>query len=86
MKTIIAKRSAAQGFPRSRFPTFTNEEKAMLKGTIDLIAVNSYTSFIVKANAHPNMTAYDWDFDAEVDAYQLDSWESTGIATMRVRI
>ena len=36
MKTQIAKKSKEQGLQSSRLPTFTNEEKKMIKGSVVL--------------------------------------------------
>lgn len=84
MKTKIAKRSKHQGFSRSRLPAFTPVETEMMKGTYDFICLNSYTSRLVRALANPNMTAIDWDYDAEVYYYQPDTWESTNESFMKV--
>lgn len=74
MKAKIASRSKAQGFPRSRLPEFTTEEKAILKGTYDFISVNNYGSSFAEAMTNPNKSI-DWDMDAEVHTYQNDSME-----------
>lgn len=86
MKTKIAHRSKLQGFTRSRLPSFNIHEKNMLKGSYDFMCVNSYTSRLVRALESPNMTAIDWDFDAEVYYYQPSSWETTNESFMKVRI
>lgn len=73
MKKKIANRSKLQGFARSRLPSFTAEEKAMIKGTFDFVSVNSYASKYARAIPNPNMTAVDWEWDAEVYNYQPDA-------------
>lgn len=85
METTIAKRSIAQGFSRSRLPTFSPAEQVMLKGTFDFIAVNTYTTSLVKAVLTADVTKTDWNWDAEVFEYQPDTWESTGVSFMKVR-
>lgn len=85
MKSTIAKRSIAQGFSSSRLPTFSPAEKVMLKGSFDFIAVNTYTSSIVKAVPTPDVSKTEWDWDAEVFGYQPGTWESTGVSFMKVR-
>lgn len=72
MKTKIANRSKIQGFPRSRLPEFTAEEKTNLKGTYDFVCINSYFTNYAEAMLKPNMTT-DWDADSEVNHYQNDS-------------
>ncbi|KAH9634918.1 hypothetical protein HF086_017217 [Spodoptera exigua] len=45
----VAEKSALQGFPRSRLPEFTEEEKAFVKGASDFFGVNHYTTMKVSA-------------------------------------
>lgn len=42
--------SLQQGFPKSRLPSFTNEEIKMLQNTSDFFGINSYTSSLVTSN------------------------------------
>lgn len=86
MKSRIADRSKLQGFPRSRLPSFTEEEKAYLKGTYDFLAVNTYTSDLVKPYANRKLKVRDWDIDAEVTYWQPDTWEKTGDPWMKVNL
>ena len=44
VKEVIGKRSEAQGFQHSRLPPFSEEEKALLKGSADFLGLNMYTS------------------------------------------
>lgn len=46
----VAEKSKQQGYSASRMPEFTEEEKALVKGTFDFFGVNHYTSFLVTAN------------------------------------
>ncbi|CAG9854083.1 unnamed protein product [Phyllotreta striolata] len=57
MKTRIAKRSAAEGFKKSRLPEFTDEEKRNIKNTMDYFALNSYTLNYIYAIAEPPITS-----------------------------
>ena len=49
VKHVIGNRSEAQGFETSRLPSFTQEEKELLKGSADFLGLNMYTSDL----AHP---------------------------------
>ncbi|CAD0205436.1 unnamed protein product [Chrysodeixis includens] len=48
----IAKKSAQQGYTKSRLPEFTEEEKALVKGSADFLGVNHYTGFLVSATVN----------------------------------
>lgn len=43
--------SSLQGFPASRLPMFTLTEKVEMRGAYDFVAINHYTSSIVKDNS-----------------------------------
>ena len=47
MRTMIDKKSAAQGFNESRLPHFSEEDSAMILGSSDFLGLNIYTSFLV---------------------------------------
>lgn len=53
----IEKNSEKQGFSKSRLPKFTPEEINRLKGTVDYIAINHYTSRIATLNDEANSAA-----------------------------
>lgn len=42
----IGKRSDAEGFRRSRLPTFTSEDVNMIRGTADYLGLNHYSSSV----------------------------------------
>ncbi|KAI8423010.1 hypothetical protein MSG28_014098 [Choristoneura fumiferana] len=49
---IVAAKSAEQGYPRSRLPELTEEEKAYVRGTYDFFGVNHYSAYLVSATEH----------------------------------
>ena len=44
VKSQVALTSKKQGYPSSRLPEFTEEEKKMIKATADFFAVQNYTT------------------------------------------
>ncbi|XP_056637774.1 cytosolic beta-glucosidase-like [Diorhabda sublineata] len=74
----VAKFSQVQGFNESRLPAFSNEEIELIKGTFDFIAINHYTTYMVKARSQPSY-AVSWVADSGVDSYQKDTWETAAI-------
>ncbi|KAF5298935.1 hypothetical protein FQA39_LY11652 [Lamprigera yunnana] len=83
MKELIGKRSLKEGFSKSRLPQFTPDEIQLIKGTIDFLGLNHYTTFLT----------YDQDGDAigkpsqykdtEVLNLQDDSWPLETIEPFR---
>ena len=47
MRERVDAKSAAQGFPESRLPVFTQEEAALNLGSVDFLGINMYTSSLV---------------------------------------
>ncbi|KAM6934821.1 lactase/phlorizin hydrolase-like [Xenentodon cancila] len=73
MKWQVGNKSELQGLPESRLPSFTEEEKNLIKGTADIFCVNHYTTKIVShvtSRLSPKSYQYDWDFSEseEVDS------------------
>ncbi|XP_052742683.1 myrosinase 1 isoform X2 [Bicyclus anynana] len=59
VEEIMAEYSKKQGFPYSRLPSFTEEEKKLIQGTYDFFSLNQYTSRLVRA-AHEDETPGTW--------------------------
>merc|ERR1712156_763002 len=53
VKDVIGNRSQAQGFESSRLPPFSNEEKDMIKGSVDFLGLNMYTSDLAQPYQFP---------------------------------
>ncbi|CAK1594679.1 unnamed protein product [Parnassius mnemosyne] len=67
----VAQRSIEQGYPRSRMPEFTDEEKAFVKGAADFFGVNHYTTFLISATEKFSEHAFS---DFETENHYLDEW------------
>ncbi|XP_048001125.1 myrosinase 1-like [Leguminivora glycinivorella] len=48
LEKYMAEKSKREGYPRSRFPPFTQDEIQLLKGSFDYYGLNHYTSRIVR--------------------------------------
>jgi len=66
MKDLIQKKSKEMGLKESRLPTFSDEEKLLIKGTFDFFGLNHYTSRLAeemtpaneKFRLHPDLDAF----------------------------
>ncbi|CAG4973611.1 unnamed protein product [Colias eurytheme] len=72
----VAQNSKEQGYPRSRMPEFTEEEKDLVRGASDFFGVNHYTAVLISAdeqyktwNPTPSLYA-----DADVGSYTPPEW------------
>lgn len=88
MKLRIANRSKAEGYRKSRLPEFTDKEVSYIKGTNDYLAINTYSTSMVKAIPEPAITVgkpYRYG-DIGVNDYFLDSWKKSTLDWLRVSI
>lgn len=53
MKKQVLYKSLQQGFPKSRLPEFTEEEKLRVKGTSDFFGLNTYTTRLIQHVQQP---------------------------------
>ncbi|KAM4731306.1 lactase/phlorizin hydrolase-like [Anableps anableps] len=68
MKAQVLVKSELQGLLQSRLPSFTEEEKNLIKGTADMFCVNHYSTRIVShitGLLSPHSYQNDWDFTKE---------------------
>ncbi|TKS67588.1 Lactase-phlorizin hydrolase [Collichthys lucidus] len=71
MKWQVGNKSELQGLPETRLPSFTEEEKNLIKGTADMFCINHYTTKIVShltARLTPPSYKYDMDVSEEEEA------------------
>ncbi|KAJ8730215.1 hypothetical protein PYW07_017253 [Mythimna separata] len=72
---LVAKKSAAQGFPRSRLTDFTEEEKAYIRGTGDFFGVNHYSGSFASASLYtPQPPVPSPKDDIEIGQFAPDDW------------
>lgn len=75
IKSVVAANSQEEGLSISRLPEFTEDEKAMMKGTFDFVGLNHYTSYLCWAAQPWDYPISSWYRDVAVDCYQPDDWE-----------
>jgi len=77
LKDIIAKNSASQNFSTSRLPSFSLTEKAILRGSYDVIMVNSYVNYLVTLAPYNNTPA--WVNDKQIITSFEPDWPLTNV-------
>ncbi|CAK8677798.1 unnamed protein product [Clavelina lepadiformis] len=77
MKEAIARKSKEQGLEKSRLPTFTEEEKKIIKGTHDFFGLNHYTSRVCSPVTEETK-AMVLHPDLEALVYPNEKWERAG--------
>ncbi|XP_027134745.1 lactase-phlorizin hydrolase [Larimichthys crocea] len=82
MKWQVGNKSELQGLPETRLPSFTEEEKNLIKGTADMFCINHYTTKIVShLTARLTPQSYKYDMDVS-EAEEADS-PTTAISNQR---
>ncbi|XP_076749053.1 myrosinase 1-like [Xylocopa sonorina] len=74
MKRIVMEKSRAQGYPRSRLPTFDAYWIDYIRGTYDFLAVNHYTSKMVTIGDHGQVPSH--ENDQGVIFFAKSSWKT----------
>ncbi|XP_036996630.2 cytosolic beta-glucosidase [Artibeus jamaicensis] len=75
VKSQVASMSQKQGYPSSRLPQFTEEEKRMIKGTADFFAMHYYSTRLVKYQEN-DKGELGVLRDAEIEYFTDPSWIS----------
>uniref|UniRef100_H3B804 Cytosolic beta-glucosidase n=1 Tax=Latimeria chalumnae TaxID=7897 RepID=H3B804_LATCH len=83
MKSQICTMSEKQGFPSSRIPEFTDEEKRIIQGTADFFSLNYYTVRKVKFTQSPCITP-SFNGDQEAEGIMDSSWPTAGVSWLAV--
>ncbi|XP_059049342.1 myrosinase 1-like [Achroia grisella] len=82
---LVAKKSDEQGYPRSRMPEFTEEEKSYVNGAYDFFGVNHYTSYLISATEYlDDSTAPSLYSDAGVGSYTPPEWPLSASSWLRL--
>ncbi|ELV10219.1 Lactase-phlorizin hydrolase [Tupaia chinensis] len=76
MKWKVGNRSELQHLATSRLPSFTEEEKAYIRGTADVFCLNTYSSRIVQHKT-PRLNPPSYEDDRELTEEEDPSWPST---------
>uniref|UniRef100_A0A0K8TVF8 Putative glycosyl hydrolase n=1 Tax=Phaedon cochleariae TaxID=80249 RepID=A0A0K8TVF8_PHACE len=84
MKKNVARRSALQGYTRSRLPEFTPEEIKYMTGTYDYIGVNIYTTELVTPAKGGSISEMGIGPDAQVTSWQPEEWEKSSSSWLKV--
>lgn len=71
----IGNKSVAEGRRWSRLPIFTAAEKEYVKGTADFLALNYYSSRLVRPIVNNPNPEVSWWGDADIDGYVDPDWE-----------
>ncbi|XP_074085805.1 cytosolic beta-glucosidase-like isoform X1 [Macrotis lagotis] len=74
LKSRVAAMSKKQGYPSSRLPEFTEEEKKMIKGSADFFVIHYYTSALAQ---HQENSGGELNIlkDIEVEIFPDPSWQ-----------
>ncbi|XP_013168109.1 PREDICTED: lactase-phlorizin hydrolase-like [Papilio xuthus] len=77
LKETVAAKSAAQGYPRSRLPEFTQEEIEYIRGTSDYFGLNHYsTKYVYRNESVVNYyESPSFEDDLGVIMYTYDDWK-----------
>ncbi|XP_017782709.1 PREDICTED: myrosinase 1-like [Nicrophorus vespilloides] len=82
MRLRVDKKSREQHFPRSRLPRFTIKEIIEIKGTIDFLGLNHYTTFMAKSGTDGPVPSNINDVGAIL--YQKPEWKQSAREVFRL--
>lgn len=84
MKTQVAHHCQVSGYKKSVLPEFSQNMSQQIKGTLDYLGVNMYTSNMVKAKNRTNSDTIFWQDCVEAEVYQLSSWKTAASKWLKV--
>ena len=74
MREFVDAASEEEELESSRLPTFTREWSEKIKGSLDFLGLNHYSTELVKPAKNPQP---DWWGDRDVRTFGNDSWDET---------
>lgn len=84
VKERIANRSKLEGFKNSRLPQFTPEEISYVRGTVDFLGVNHYTSDLVSLTEEAAISEPSYHYDKGYYRYKNESWPGSASTSLKV--
>lgn len=78
MKWQVGNKSELQGSRDSRLPSFTDEDKAYIRGTADVFCINTYTTKVVR-HATIRLSPVSYQNDQDVSKVEADGAEDTAV-------
>ena len=69
----IAEKSALQGYPESRLPTFTEDDSALILGSADFLGINYYTGQYARP-VETNIDDVDYYSDMDATTVADPTW------------
>ncbi|KAM4608665.1 lactase/phlorizin hydrolase-like [Polymixia lowei] len=82
VKWQVGNKSELQGLSESRLPSFTEEEKAYIRGTADIFCINHYTTKIV-SHATTKLSPQSYNYDRDLKEEEEGDSPNTAISTQR---
>ncbi|CAK1602507.1 unnamed protein product [Parnassius mnemosyne] len=84
MRVRIDEISKRQHFPRSRLPTFTPEEVALIRGSSDFMGLNHYTTYLIAQGDGKIYPQPSFNTDMGVVTTQKQEWPKSNSTWLRV--
>ncbi|KAF5305915.1 hypothetical protein FQR65_LT07526 [Abscondita terminalis] len=84
LKSRVAFRSVNEGYAKSRLPEFTDDEKQYIRGAYDFLAVNIYTTNLVKNVPEADFGSVNYFNDLKAEYSINPNWEGTSAPWLKV--
>ncbi|XP_055494620.1 lactase/phlorizin hydrolase-like isoform X2 [Leucoraja erinacea] len=82
MKWAVGNKSELQHLPTSRLPQFTEKEKTYIRGSADVLCINTYTTKIVSHQIN-KLKTFSYEHDRDTDEQFDQSWPTTSDKNFR---